>query len=830
MNSIAIPSSARLVLLALAISGMSAPSLAGQKFDAGISAAMARADTTSGEDATAKSGLAPGTVRILVRYSDDKALDAIRKAGGTVRSVLGNIASVEVPASALAAVAAIPEIEYMEAEKKLPQRLNKSVTATRADLLRSGSSPNLSGATGAGVIVGIVDDGLDFRHLDFRNADGSTRLLGLWDQRASGAAGSPPAGYSYGGECTVQMINDAIKGNAGCTQPSTGNHGTHVGSIAIGNGQQTGEGQAPYRFVGMAPKADILAANSIVEGVGNNSNAVVDAVAWMKAKAAALGKPLVINLSLGSYFGARDGTSNFEQALSNAAGSGVIITAAAGNEGGDKLVASGVISTGEIKTVTFAWPSGQTGNQKVEMWYPGIDRYSVRLIGPNGCAMPDFLSAGFDGNYTLPCGTISVSSTRPQANNDDRQILVTFQVDPANPGGFQGDWTYQIRGDQVANAETPFSLICGEDESGLLFTSNTPSGPTMGILTDTSSATRTIAVTAYNTNYTWLTTGGVPSSKADRYPVVMGPLTDLSSFSSRGPRRYCSNIGKCPGSMKPEIAAPGAMIMAAFGQDAKQPSDVEAIEVDGKHIAYNGTSMATPHVTGAVALMLQKNPALTPEQVKQILFQNVQANSFTTALPTFNPNSPLMPANPNFHWGYGILDAQAAYNAVTSGGGAPTPIPATTLNAIEYFHTGFGHYFVTASTDEAAAIDRGAVQGWARTGQTFKVYPLDASGSSSVCRFFSTTFAPKSSHFYTPSAAECSVVKSNPNWQYEGLVFSLGQLSAGACPAGTGPLYRAYNNGLTGAPNHRYSTSSSIISTMTGQGWVSEGVIACVPN
>jgi hypothetical protein len=131
----------------------------------------------------------------------------------------------------------------------------------------------------------VVDDGLDFRHLTFRNTDGSTRLLGLWDQRESGAAGSPPAGFSYGGECTVQMLNDAINNAGGCTQPSTGNHGTHVGGIAAGNGQQTGNGQSPYRFVGMAPKADMLVANSIGDGAGGGGNAVVDAIAWMKAKA-----------------------------------------------------------------------------------------------------------------------------------------------------------------------------------------------------------------------------------------------------------------------------------------------------------------------------------------------------------------------------------------------------------------------------------------------------------------------------------------------------------------------------------------------------------------
>lgn len=171
-------------------------------------------------------------------------------------------------------------------------------------------------------------------------------------------------------------------------------------------------------------------------------------------------------------------------------------------------------------------------------------------------------------------------------------------------------------------------------------------------------------------------------------------------------------------------------------------------------------------------------------------------------------------------------NARAAASATQVGSSGT----GSAVTAIEYFHAGFGHYFVTASADEAAVIDSGTIQGWARTGQIFKVYPLNTSGASNVCRFFSTSFSPKSSHFYTPSAAECSIVKSNPNWQYEGLVFSVAPTTSGNCSASLSPLYRLYNNGMSGAPNHRYTVSSSIVSTMSAQGWILEGVIACVPK
>ena len=628
-----------------------------------------------------KAAAAVADLEVLIRFEGD-GVAKIRAAGGIVRSVLGNIASVTLPGSALAAVAALPEVIYLEVPPPPVKRLNVSVPATRASLLRTGTAPNWTGnvGTGAGVIVGIIDDGIAFRHQDFRNPDGTTRIIELWDQRATGAAGTPPAGYTAGGVCTSAMIDAAIAGNAAsCTQPSVGNHGTHVGGIAAGNGQATGNGQAAYRFVGMAPNADILAANSIGAGVASGAE-LLDAVTWMKARAAALGKPLVINLSLGSYFGSRDGTSNFETALTNASGAGVIVTGAAGNEGGAKIRAIGTLSQGETKTVSFNWRAGLTGSQRMEMWYPGAHVYEVKVTGPGGnCGTNVFVGPGAPQTFTLACGELVVVSTGQQALNDDRQILVNFNPSAGNPTGFVGNWTIDVKGTTVGAANTPFSIICGEDAGGLLFTSDTEAGAvTRAILTNASTANRVIAVGAYNTNYNWVIAGGGPNN-----PSSAGPLNDVSNFSSRGPRRDCSNLTKCPRVMKPSITAPGAVIMAALGADAPNPG-TNTVEQDGVHVAYNGTSMATPHVTGAIALMLQKNSALTPEQALRLLAITRQTNPFTTNLPTYSDATPLLPTVENDHWGYGIMDAKAAVDAITQtiiGFNPTTPVTAGTTPA-----------------------------------------------------------------------------------------------------------------------------------------------------
>jgi hypothetical protein len=161
---------------------------------------------------------------------------------------------------------------------------------------------------------------------------------------------------------------------------------------------------------------------------------------------------------------------------------------------------------------------------------------------------------------------------------------------------------------------------------------------------------------------------------------------------------------------------------------------------------------------------------------------------------------------------------------------------AATATAVEYFYAGFGHYFVTAFADEIAALDAGPANGWRRTGETFRVDTDDAGGGEPVCRFFSATFAPKSSHFYTPYAGECEALIAGGAWEYEGTAFHLGLPDlAGQCDPGTVPLYRLYNDGMTGAPNHRYTTRSDMFLAMRLRGWVAEGnadtfAFACVPT
>lgn len=178
--------------------------------------------------------------------------------------------------------------------------------------------------------------------------------------------------------------------------------------------------------------------------------------------------------------------------------------------------------------------------------------------------------------------------------------------------------------------------------------------------------------------------------------------------------------------------------------------------------------------------------------------------------------------------------ATFAFVFAWAGGGPPSPeagaqpvVPGAQVPAVEYFHAGFGHYFLTAQPAEIALLDAGAIAGWERTGATFEVWS-SGDGLVDVCRFFTSYFAPKASHFYTALAHECDGLKQNPVWQYETLDFKVAiPTDFGNCPAGV-PLHRLYNNAIGGAPNHRYTTSAAVRQQMIAQGFVYEGATICV--
>lgn len=186
-----------------------------------------------------------------------------------------------------------------------------------------------------------------------------------------------------------------------------------------------------------------------------------------------------------------------------------------------------------------------------------------------------------------------------------------------------------------------------------------------------------------------------------------------------------------------------------------------------------------------------------------------------------------------------LFDAATGALAETMPAAAPQALstlrPCSLTTAIEYYHAAFDHYFVTAKPDEIVKLDDGTFAGWARTTYQFKIINAAGADLFAVCRFFSTAFDPKSSHFYTALPAECATVKTKPEWFYEGDVFYVAAPAGdGSCAAGRLPVYRLYNQGQGGAPNHRFTTDLAVRQEMLAKGWIAEGsgigVTMCVPQ
>jgi len=230
----------------------------------------------------------------------------------------------------------------------------------------------------------------------------------------------------------------------------------------------------------------------------------------------------------------------------------------------------------------------------------------------------------------------------------------------------------------------------------------------------------------------------------------------------------------------------------------------------------SGTSFAAPLVSGVVTLMLSVAPSLTPAQVRSILT--------STATP-FPAGSDCTTST----CGAGIVNAAAA---VAAAGAIANP--AVKVPVIEYYNASQDHYFVTANPDEVAGLDAGAYGGvFARTGAGFSAWNRPAPGTVPVCRFFTTPgrFGTKGSHFYTADAAECAAVKQNPDWIYEAIAFHVAVPAGNACPSGTVAVYRMFNNGQSGAPNHRFTTDVATYEAFTTTlGWAPEDIRFCAPQ
>lgn len=544
----------------------------------------------------------------------------------------GNVASINCQLSALSKLMETGVVFTAELVQSHLKPMNDTMLVrNRIKPVKIGASPLNQAYNGEGILMGIIDTGTDFNHPDFKDSLGHTRIKFLWDQvPVSGS--SVPQPYGYGIEWTETQIN-----NAQCTHSDVAyyGHGTSVSGIAAGNGLATGHHQ------GAASKSDLIV---VAVDFNKPGPTVADAVQYIFDKATQLGKPCVINASLGDYYGSHDGTDLQTQLIENNLKyiSGRAMVSAVGNAGGYKYH---VKTQTQVGDTVFTWI--YNGGTQEEYWFYGDSAQIVNLQIAVGANRSNFSNLGRIAFKPYTYG-LSVLKSDTLWNNGHRigviknassinsfgvyELYLKISADTSNLY-----WRIETAGPGLHQAWN-FDFVAG----GLPSSSQYPS-ISHYVMPDTIST----MVSGFQCSDEVTTVGAFLN--LSRYYDVQDSLIDnggiagtFSPFSSVGPTR--------DGRIKPDICASGNFIFSPLVLSFKSvliANTPTSVAQDSMHVLGGGTSAASPVVAGLAALYLQRHPTATSADVKQAITSCAYHDNFTGFTPANNV------------WGYGKLDGLA---------------------------------------------------------------------------------------------------------------------------------------------------------------------------
>lgn len=547
---------------------------------------------------------------IIVKYSgmgiaNEEAFDGmkygVRNAGDSVETLLGGdeisvvpllggYAIVTLPESILDEYSRRPQIEFIEKPTRLYFEDLFSKEASCITQVQRDEPGNLR-LTGRGVLIGIVDSGVDYRHPAFLTADGKSRILRLWDQSIPG---NPPEGYATGTEYTNEEINEALslsvqEGRRLVPSEDVSGHGTAVLGVAAGSDFSRG---AVNR--GVAYESDLLVVKMGIPRQDSfpRTTELMQGVDYLVRQAIRLGRSIAINLSFGNNYGSHRGDSLLETYLDNVSGMGKnVICVGMGNNGNDALHTGGMLSPGEIQEIELGVGAFEP-TLNVQLWKNYEDEMEIYLEHPAGERVgPLFETLGAQrwqaGNTKL-----LIYYGKPAPYHVTQEIYVDFlPQDEKTPYVDSGVWKIILAARNIKNGEYFLWLPGGKTlNPGTAFYLPRP----QGTLTIPATARRVISVGAYD-------------ARQNTY----------ADFSGRGCRAL-----PYP---KPDLAAPGV--------------DIYAPRPGGGYAAFTGTSFSTPFVTGAAALLMEwgiirrNDPYLYGEKLKAYLRRGAKALQGSEKLP-----------------------------------------------------------------------------------------------------------------------------------------------------------------------------------------------------
>lgn len=554
---------------------------------------------------------------LIVKYSG--TLERVRARAVYVTELTGGYAIIQIKESQIKELAAFPEVEFIEKPKSLYFQIENGRRVSCIDEVQAApsfSSIRQEGGEdnqqkkqsfpllGKGVLIGIVDSGIDYENPDFRNADGTTRILALWDQTIQN--GKPPEGYHIGTEFTSEQINEALRMEVREERyrivPSrdTSGHGTAVAGIAAGNGRGSKNGK--YR--GAAPEAGLLIVK--MGGAGEKgfprTTQLMRGVDYIVRKAEELKKPVAINISFGNTYGSHDGTSLLERYLNTVSERWKnVICVGSGNEGTTAGHAAGEYRKGMMTEVQLAVQQREK-SFSLQIWKSYVDEVAITIVDPSGNHSGRLEEK--EGTQRIQIGEteLLVYYGEPKPYSVRQEIYISFL--PRNEFVTAGVWKIQMMPDRVVDKLWQMWLpVQNALNIGTAFLKPDSSRT----LTIPSTASLVITVAAYN---------ALTFSYAD--------------FSGRGPTQIYGGENV----IKPDLAAPGVRVMAPAA--------------GGGYAEFTGTSFATPFATGSAALLMEwgivkgNDPYLYGEKVKAYLRRGARQ------IPGYE-------RWPNGELGYGVL-------------------------------------------------------------------------------------------------------------------------------------------------------------------------------
>ncbi|MDH5035550.1 S8/S53 family peptidase [Chryseobacterium cucumeris] len=494
-----------------------------------------------------------------------------------------------------------------------------------ASLLQDGVFNNTA-YNGTGVLVGIYDSGIDWKHPDFRKSDDQTksRIVSIWDQTLTAQAGeTAPAGFATGVEYTKAQIEDELDGTPTgfVRENDTNGHGTHVSGTAAGNGSAFTD----KRHKGFSSDADIV----FVKG-GNGSfptTNTINALTYFKNVATALNKPIVVNMSIGGQSSAHDGTSSHEVAVNSftTSGAGRVVVISAGNDYGANLHRKVDIAAGAAQTYNFTVASNTSAASVFSFIMYANDNTPVtaKLTTPDGQQYTQNIST--NTAHTILGGGLTATMYNYWSNDNNKRYVQLVVTRTSGTTNVQGNYSLEITNNGTQQITAHGWLYSQGVQTTL------QNGDNEYIVGSPGNASNAITVASYMGRPSWYSTGAYSTTT---------PQESISSFSSQGPR--------VDGVQKPDIAGSGQNVISSRSSNSA-PAATDIISGTNYYVKNQGTSMSSPGVAGAVGLLLQANPSLTAAQVKARLTANARMDGATGVVP-------------NMRWGYGKLDI---YKAVT---------------------------------------------------------------------------------------------------------------------------------------------------------------------